>query len=752
MEAGRLVSPADLNEIILGIGLQTLRVERVVVMDDGADGSSAVIRAVGTLQTIPFLGDFPGADGLVSTDYTDVDAALDWVLEPEAEHVDVFLHFVNRNDRERALPLVLHAFFQESRMPSYAPGRGFDTGMGVHRWVGFVEDGATSYAWESADGGIEHFFSISGFAGFQSEVTVLIPACESHRRLHARLHVGGPGIDGLLQAIARTETTAQREITGTVLDGAGMPAEGARVHAESDTNGYLTRATTDATGAFTLHVPNGAVSLRAYRRGEGLSDTVVVPTTTATAMLQLPPSGFVHVIATEPPPMGMPDPPTPIPVRVQVIPETPLEALPEHWGEEILDDGRLHLEFPISGEITLRLPVGRHTVVVSRGYEYEMVAPEVTIVAGETVEAPVSLSRVVDTRGVICGDFHIHTTRSGDSGDDARLKIRAAVGEGLEIPVRTDHEFVADFAPVVAELDVGDWAFGMAGEELTSFSWGHMGVFPLVPDPLLPNGGAIPWTGRTPPEVFETVRARAEDPLLIINHPRNPSFSDIEAYFSAAGFDPITGMVERMEYWDEDFSLVEVFNDDTFMDKQSVVDDWFALLRQGRRVYAVGSSDSHFVNGSPIGYPRTCLRVATDNPRSLTSSIVRDAAGAGRSTISGGIYVDTSVTSGMFGPGDEIPGSGLNARFTVTVQAASWVDVDRVRVFVDGVETETVGLAGMPIPDPLNPVLRFQDSFEVEVGMMGTWVLAVAEGDESLEPVHPGRRPFGVTNPMFFRR
>ena len=75
-------------------------------------------------------------------------------------------------------------------------------------------------------------------------------------------------------------------------------------------------------------------------------------------------------------------------------------------------------------------------------------------------------------------------------------------------------------------------AFGSI--ELTSMEvWGHMGVFPLVPDPEAINGGAPRWQTfptldnldepfetLSPPRVFDAVRARPEQPVVIINHPR----------------------------------------------------------------------------------------------------------------------------------------------------------------------------------------------------------------------------------------
>ncbi len=49
--------------------------------------------------------------------------------------------------------------------------------------------------------------------------------------------------------------------------------------------------------------------------------------------------------------------------------------------------------------------------------------------------------------------------------------------------------------------------------------------------------------------------------------------------------------------------------------------------------------------------------------------------------------------------------------------------------------------------------MRFDDVVEIDVGAAGrTYVVVVATGDRDLEPVHPGRLPFGVTNPIFLTR
>src|SRR5213075_461816 len=136
-------------------------------------------------------------------------------------------------------------------------------------------------------------------------------------------------------------------------------------------------------------------------------------------------------------------------------------------------------------------------------------------------------------------------------------------------------------------------------------------------------------------------------------------------------------------------TLIEVFNDASWdQEAGKNVPDWLALLRGGRHVFAVGSSDSHGLTNSPVGYPRTCVELGTDDPRQVTGPMVRDQMAAGHHIISGGIYVSAQV--GTAGPGDTATGLGPTANVDVTIQAATWVDVDAIDVVVDGVVTDTI--------------------------------------------------------------
>ncbi len=751
---GKMVAPADFGEFFLLSNRETVVTQNVSVMNDGADGAAAVIRATGYLRPLPFYDAI--TQPFFRNENPDIPTAIDYVLEPDSNHVDVYFVFRSGRLVPEDVPTIMHGFMYGDRMPRFTPVKGFDE-SGAVEWLGSIDEDGASFAYSVPGAALAEGIGASGFLAKFTDGYIIQP-CSETRRLHARLTIGGPGLDGLVKVVDEESGVVLRAVTGTVTDSFGEPAAGVRVHAQDAADAYLTRALTDAAGAYTLHVPAAAaIKLTAYRRGDLVGAPAELAAGDSARDFQLAPTGLVRVLvrdtATD----------QPLPARVQIIQagSVGIPGVPGSFGEPGLSGGRLHVDFAMTGDTTLRVPAGAWKVVVSRGYEYELFEQTVTdVAAGTTVTVNADLERVVDTTGLMCADYHIHTVRSNDSGDDAAEKVRQGVADGLDIPVRSDHEFVEDFQPLIVQLGLDDWALGIASVEMSSMElWGHMGVVPLVPDPDAVNGGApiwqrfpnendlsVPLESMRPPEVFAIARARPEQPIVIINHPRGST-----NYFGYAGWDAVTGLVARPDDWDEDFTVVEVFNDSSWLgNRDGNVADWLGLLNHGRRVFAVGSSDSHSLSGSPIGYPRTCLEVGTDDPHALTPIMVRDATAGGHASISGGIYVSASI--GSAGPGDDVIGAPATVSVRVRVQAASWIDVDAVELVVDGLTVETIAILPGDA-DPQNPTLRFDRELEINVAPgKGSYVIVAAYGDETLEPVHPGRIPFGVTNPIFLSR
>lgn len=728
VEDGAMVEPADFNEIIPAVGRFVVDAEVVGVLADGSDGT-AIVRAVGQLAEIPFVGDL--AAGLAPGNFEDLRVAIDYSLGPDSDVVDVT--YTVSNPRPAGIGTrPIHLLFQYYRMDDFWADTGFDVPVGEDlEWLGFAEDEATSYAMAF---GSPSFITIevSGALLLQGE-RFTIPECANTALPYYRLHVGR-GTSGVRESIWASEGQATRRLEGIVRDGSGAPAEGVHVHAESDDGAlYYGRDLTDSTGAYSIAVPDDATTrLRAYRRGEGLVGPVAGPD------IDLPEVGTIHVVATDGAAAAMP-------VRVQSRPVGDGEpAPPARFGEPEIQSARTHVEYPIDGIQDLRVLPGMHRVIVSRGYEYTLFDSDVTVAAGETVDLDVTLDRVVDTTGVMCADYHIHTSRSPDSPDPAEVKLRSAAADGLELPCRSDHEWIWEWDDIVQSLGLDGFLYGPTSTELTTFAWGHFGVAPVRPLPGEVNEGAFHWVGRMPADVFADVHARPENPVLIVNHPRGASLG---GYFSAVGYDPMTGEVSNTDLWSDDFDAIEVFNDDSFDETMETVTDWFSFLNRGERVWGVGSSDSHRISGSPVGYPRTCLELGSDDPAAFRASgtadeALRDATREGRFTVSGGIYLTVEARGGV-GPGREVTGAMSTESVRVIVQAAPWIDVDALEVWADGAMVESIDI------DPSTEVVRFDEMITVTDA---NWVVFHAKGDEALDPVHPGRDPFAVSQPIFFMR
>ena len=356
-----------------------------------------------------------------------------------------------------------------------------------------------------------------------------------------------------------------------------------------------------------------------------------------------------------------------------------------------------------------------------------------------------TLEHSVDSSGWMCADFHIHSFHSADSNDPVIDKVKSAIADGLEIPVSSEHEWVIDFQPVVEELGLTKWAFGMPSEELTTFTWGHFGVVPLLPKPDEVNNGAVEWVGRLPPEMFADVQGRPEDPVLIVNHPSGGGFG---AYFSQAGLKYQTGAGKNAKLWSNDFDAVEVFNDSNVdSNRNESLRDWFGLLNAGETMWAVGSSDSHHIRSSPVGYPRTCLFFGHDDPTKLSANSVRDVLASGTAVVSGGLTLRVEGPGGEK-PGSTIKGAGASASFTVTVRAASWVDATTLEVFVNGASQKVEPLA--PLGSGPGKTFVNQVSVALDPAKSRNWVVFHAKGEKDLAPLHPGRMPFAVSNPIFF--
>jgi len=738
-EAGEPAGRNLFGESYHGLAMRLLDPGSVSVVADGTGGGEAVVRVVGEVRNMPLLD---VAFGFLFTVNDGVVYSADYVLGPDSEFLEVRFNVRNPLPQWAYPNLLISGTVQGDGLAPWTPEAGFDgEGLGgSHALFGHVGR-QLSYAWMNPEGGdLDYVMAASGMLIMDRGDTVAAEGCTEQTVGIVRLLVASGGAEELLRAERRVlgEPEPPATIFALAVEGGGDPA-GARVHVTDDSGAYVTSVLADDSGAWTAGLPSGSYLATALLDGHpAVRD---VPFTSGpsggTVDITIPEAATVTYTVVD-------DAGDPVPAKLVFFALDPPDPLPPSFGEPTWPGGAAAYVFEATGSGSLLLAPGDYEVTASRGFEYEI--DEQTLTAAAGVETPVAftLDHSVDSTGMLCGDFHVHSFPSADSDDPRLEKLHAALAEGVEILASTDHEQVADYGPDVAAAGLGSAIMGMSGEELTTFDYGHFNVLDQTVSPDEPNDGAIVWYYRDAPELFAEIRTDPLDPVIQLNHPRSESF---EGYFTSLGFDPETGTVAHPELWSPDFDAFEVFNSNPLALEMDSALDWFALLDMGLRVTATGNSDTHDYVEDEIGYARTCLIVGHDDPSALAPSDVTDAIRAMRALDSGGILVTVE------GPGGELPGDILDAPsgsadVHVVVQAPLWVAADRLRVFVDGVETDTITLDASTA-DPANPVVRYDDTVPVETDGDDGWVVFAAEGDTEMDPVVMRRLPFGMTNPLY---
>jgi hypothetical protein len=402
--------------------------------------------------------------------------------------------------------------------------------------------------------------------------------------------------------------------------------------------------------------------------------------------------------------------------------------------------------FVLRGDADIRVPAGTYDVWVSHGPEWDTSRERITIGAGTEAQLHTRLHHVIDTPGWISADLHVHSAASLDSRVPMRDRVMQFVADGVDLIVATDHNVIADYAPVIAELGVSDLLASATGDEITTKQWGHFGAFPLPADESELGHGAIETGKRTAAQIFADVRTKAPNALIDVHHPRLLHGS--MGYFVLSDFDVATGR-PRTPGFSFDFDAIEVLNGYQDADRKTVgkvIGDWIGLLDGGKRVACTGNSDSHHMTFNLGGYPRNYVAVGDVPIAKLDPSAVAAAVKAGHSFFTTGPIVDAAIAGKSFGEVARVaPGK---VALHVTVRAANWISVHEITVLGSG---NTV-LATRAVP-PSTAVVRFDDTIELDVQRDGFAIVRV-DGDRPMAPNVGDIRsflvyPMAVANPIW---
>ncbi len=446
---------------------------------------------------------------------------------------------------------------------------------------------------------------------------------------------------------------------------------------------------------------------------------------------------------------------TPVPARLTVLePDVDLVALGGPFGDR--HAVREDVCYALDGVGELVLPAGPCELLASRGIEWSIDRRRIEVPAGGRVEAILRIGPAVDTTGLVGGDFHLHTlTHSGHGDSNMPERIVSLVGEGVDFAVATDHNRNIDYVPTIEALDASSRITSVVGNELST-PIGHFNIFPL-------DSGRRPVPDRiaAAPPMFRLARAEPNPfdviPIIQVNHPR---WAGID-YFSQAELDETTG-TSSSPRWSADFDAIEVLNENALWGWRDPTDadgievgsqthssmlDWYALLDTGHRAIATGNSDSHSVKANFAGVPRNFIPSSTDDPGAIDPVEMIAAIRAGDLVVSSGPIVRASIPDRGVHEDPRLAsvGPGGGVRVAIEIQAAPWIDVDRIRVIRDGDEIDRI-----PVAESRDRI-RFEGTIEVPVHTDG-WIVLLVEGDESLSPVVDGKKrpviPVAIVNPF----
>ncbi|MBL8684034.1 MAG: CehA/McbA family metallohydrolase [Myxococcales bacterium] len=331
------------------------------------------------------------------------------------------------------------------------------------------------------------------------------------------------------------------------------------------------------------------------------------------------------------------------------------------------------------------LAPGTYRLTVSRGVEYATIdLGEVTVGPRRGAILRATLRRVIETEGEVAAEFHVHSAPSFDSDVPLDHRVLSLAAEGVEVFASTDHDTSADFAPAIASLGLESYIHWIRGDEITTDGFGHFNAFP-IPAEIEPSRDLA----HLEPSVAQIVaRAREVVPsaMIQLNHPMWNTHPI--GYWSLAGFDPSTGRA-RMDLYTQ-FDAVEVFNSHTLDEDprvlatvDSVIDAWMTTIDLGNSATATGNTDTHRLAKTPPGWPRTYLRVATDDPAMITDAMVSSAIRAGDAMVTSGPFLRATV--GTTRPGQLARNAGRSVTVSVSLQAPSFVPAQRVEVYANHV-------------------------------------------------------------------
>lgn len=393
--------------------------------------------------------------------------------------------------------------------------------------------------------------------------------------------------------------------------------------------------------------------------------------------------------------------------------------------------------------VDLRLAPGEYEIVAGRGFEWGQDRKSVKLEAGDEAALDFRIRREVDTRGWVACDPHTHTlTYSGHGDATLEERIITLAGEGIELPVATDHNILTDYAPAVKQLGLHRFMTPVIGAEVTTRQ-AHFNAFPIELGSRIPEFRILDWT-----RLLANIRGTPGVAVVILNHPHN--VHNEFRPFDRIHFNPVTGGYRAP--LDLNVDAMELLSSSAQQsDFMLVFNDWFSLLNRGVRITGLGSSDVHDVSRYIVGQGRTYVQVDDSDPGNIDVQAACRAVREGRALISMGLFVNLTVDH-QFGVGDLATDLDDTISIHVDLRAPSWIKADKVTLFANGdplftieFQPEAGGDPSPKAPDPIQKSVRW----EMPRPIHDVYLVAMATGPGVSDLSWPIARPYQPASPRW---
>ena len=705
---------------------------QVTIVSDGSDGP-AHVRVEGEEGALGLLEGILGQGGVPDLG---LEICTDYILEPGSNLMQVRTTLRAADGEVTLAPgdLLMGSLDAAAQ---WTPGAGFgDFDGDDYPWTGFIgAEGQGALALVATQGEVLQTDASSQILASLAEMSLGLGERQSiasgEEIVFERYYAVAADLAEISDASLALQGASVDEYSYTVTAPDG-PVAGAWVSVSVDGSPY-TVAIADADGQVSFSAPAGTqVDVLAQGRGRGVVRDYAAGSAEYSAylhpelresVLSAYTQGAVAPVRAVGRGIGTADDPlllqTPGTLQVQLdisapfeVRLTPLDPAPGADSALVLNPSDAVLAWSLDGEITMDLVPGDYQVLAWRGAQHEVFQGQVSVTAGERSDLEITLPQAWSLPDWILTDPHSHAGPSADGSCTMEDRLSVSAARGIALHFGTDHDHVADYAPLIDALGLDGHMNTVLASEMSSVARGHINLYPLELDPDATNGGAFPWWSlqiETTEEQNAQIRDWFPTAVLQYNHPTDSGVA------GAAGWSP--GKISKPSAWSENFDAIEVLNSG---EHGEYFELYLELVNRGVLSTPTGVSDSHGCTSGGLGSNLTYVQMDSD-PSAYDPQALRAAFEARATVASNGPMILL----------DAAPGSTLSpGSVSYEVLTPSWIQVDRVLLLENGevIETRT----------------ELSGSFDLQPDADASYVL-VAEGDASMSPVS-SQKPWAASS------